>query len=656
MPTTFESVLILLAAAVLVVVLFRSLELPPMPGYLIVGIAVGPHAIGLVPDNEGMPYLAEFGIVFLMFTIGLEFNLSKLMTMRRVVFGLGAAQVLASVLLCVAVSMAFGYGWRPGIVLGGILAMSSTAILAKMLTERLEINSAHGRQIIGILLFQDLAVVPFLILFPAIAQNDDAVVRDLLVALVRAGVVLVLILTVGQKVMRGWFTLVARQKSSELFVINVLMITLGLAWLTNLAGLSLALGAFLAGMLISETQYRYHVEEDIKPFRDVLLGLFFITVGARLNVSVLFTDGVWVLVLLAVLLAGKAALIFGLSRLFRTDTSVSLRTGLALAGAGEFGLVLLSEAARLQLMPGGVTQIVLAALVLSMLVSPFIIEYSERLVRRFSSAEWMNRAMVLHNIAIQTMGAERHVIICGYGRSGQNLARFLEQEKINFIALDIDPQRVREAAAAGESVVFGDAARREVLIAAGLLRADALVVSYADTRSALAILAVVQERRPGMPVIVRTLDDSDIDQLKEAGAAEVVAEILEGSLMLATHALMLLGVPLNRVLRRIRDTREQRYGLFRGFYRGVTDEVGDESDRLQPRLHSVMLPAGAAAVGRTLKDLDLGRMRVEVTALRRRNIRNSMPDQDTALAEGDVVVLRGKQENLAEAEIFLMQG
>ena len=651
-----ELALLLLAGSVLVVVIFRVLKLPALLGYLLLGIAVGPHAIGLVPDNEGMPYLAEFGIVFLMFTIGLEFNLSKLMTMRRVVFGLGAAQVLASVLLCVAVSMAFGYGWRPGIVLGGILAMSSTAILAKMLTERLEINSAHGRQIIGILLFQDLAVVPFLILFPAIAQNDDAVVRDLLVALVRAGVVLVLILTVGQKVMRGWFTLVARQKSSELFVINVLMITLGLAWLTNLAGLSLALGAFLAGMLISETQYRYHVEEDIKPFRDVLLGLFFITVGARLNVSVLFTDGVWVLVLLAVLLAGKAALIFGLSRLFRTDTSVSLRTGLALAGAGEFGLVLLSEAARLQLMPGGVTQIVLAALVLSMLVSPFIIEYSERLVRRFSAAEWMNRAMVLHNIAIQTMGAERHVIICGYGRSGQNLARFLEQEKINFIALDIDPQRVREAAAAGESVVFGDAARREVLIAAGLLRADALVVSYADTRSALAILAVVQERRPGMPVIVRTLDDSDIDQLKEAGAAEVVAEILEGSLMLATHALMLLGVPLNRVLRRIRDTREQRYGLFRGFYRGVTDEVGDESDRLQPRLHSVMLPAGAAAVGRTLKELDLGRMRVEVTALRRRNIRNSMPDQDTALAEGDVVVLRGKQEDLAEAEIFLMQG
>ena len=651
-----EFVLMLLAAAVVVVVIFRVLKLPALLGYLLLGIAIGPHAIGLVPDNEGMRHLAEFGIVFLMFTIGLDFSLAKLLTMRRVVFGLGAAQVLAVVLLCVGAAMVPGYGWRTGVVLGGILAMSSTAILAKMLVERLEINSAHGRQIVGILLFQDLAVVPFLILYPAFAENDDAVVRELSVALIRAGLVLLLILTIGQKLMRGWFTLVARQKSSELFVINVLMITLGLAWLTNLAGLSLALGAFLAGMLISETQYRYQVEEDIKPFRDVLLGLFFITVGTRLDVGVLLTAGQWVAMLVVLLLAGKTAVIFGLSRLFGADSSVSLRTGLALAGAGEFGLVLVSEAARLELMPEGMTQIVLAALVLSMLVSPFIIEYSEPLVRRFSAGEWMNRAMALHNIAIQTMAVQRHVIICGYGRSGQNLGRFLEQEKVAFIALDIDPQRVREAAAAGESVVFGDAARREVLIAAGLLHADALVVSYADTRSALAILAVVQERRPGLPVIVRTLDDSDIDRLKDAGAAEVVAEILEGSLMLATHALMLLGVPLNRVLRRIRETREQRYGLFRGFYRGVTDEVDDGNDRHQPRLHSVILPPGSAAVGKSLRALNLGRLHVEVTALRRRNIRNSAPDPDTALAEGDVVVLRGTQEELAEAEIYLMQG
>jgi CPA2 family monovalent cation:H+ antiporter-2 len=416
------------------------------------------------------------------------------------------------------------------------------------------------------------------------------------------------------------------------------------------------LGAFLAGMLISETQYRYQVEEDIKPFRDVLLGLFFVTVGMRLDLHVLVVDWQWIGLLLIAVMGGKVAVIIGLSRLFGAEPWVALRTGLALAGAGEFGLVLVAQAAQLDLLPIPVMQVTLAVLVLSMLISPFVIEYSEHLARRFSGAEWMNRAMALHNIAVQTMSTDSHVIICGYGRSGQNLARFLEKENVSFVALDLDPQRVREAAAAGESVVFGDAARREVLIAAGLLRAKVVVVSYADTSSALRILSLVRELRPGLPVIVRTVDDADIDRLKDAGAAEVVAEILEGSLMLATQALMLLGVPLNRVLRRIRDTREQRYGLFRGFYRGVTDEVDDEADSQQPRLHSVVLPPGAAALGHALKDLDFSALGVEVTATRRRNLRSSTPDPETRLAEGDVIVLRGTQEALEATDMYLMQG
>src|SRR6185436_19310060 len=342
--------------------------------------------------------------------------------------------------------------WRTGVVLGGVFAMSSTAILAKMLAERLELNSLHGRQIIGILLFQDLAVVPLLIVIPVLGTGGEALVRELAVALIKAGFVLLVLLTVGQRFMRQWFTLVARQKSSELFVLNVLLITLGLAWLTELAGLSLALGAFLAGMLISETQYRYQVEDDIKPFRDVLLGLFFVTVGMRLEVRVVLAQWPWVLTLLALVVAGKGAIITGLSRLFGGDPGVALRTGLALAGAGEFGLVLLAQAAPLGFVPVPMFQIALAVLVLSMILSPFIIEHSEPLVRRFSAGEWMSRAMVLHDIAIRTMSTERHVIICGYGRSGQNVARFLDQEQASFIALDYDPQRVREAAAAGESV------------------------------------------------------------------------------------------------------------------------------------------------------------------------------------------------------------
>ena len=595
MHSTLQSVLVLLATAVLVVVVFRSIRLPPLLGYLIVGVAIGPHALAWIPDTAEARELAEIGVVFLMFSIGLEFSLPKLVTMRRLVFGLGAAQVLATMLIVWGCAVALGVDWRAGLILGGVLAMSSTAILARLLAERLELNSPHGRQIMGVLLAQDLAVVPLLILVPALAPGAGDLAANLGLALAKAAVVLTLLLFLGQRLMRGWFHLVARQKSSELFMLNVLLITLGLAYVTEVAGLSLALGAFIAGALISETEYRYQVEVDIKPFRDVLLGLFFVTIGMLLDLRVVVEQAPSVFLVLAALLVMKALLIFGLSLAFGTGSAAALRTGLTLAACGEFGFVLLARADALALVDVQVAQPVLAAMLLSMLAAPFIVDKSESIARSWSRSDWMHRAMELHNIAVKSMATEQHAVICGYGRSGQNLARLLEQESIPFIALDVDPQRIREAAAAGESVVFGDAARREVLVAAGLMRARVLAITYADTASALRILSLVQELRPGLPVVVRTLDDTDIERLKDAGAAEVVAEIMEGSLMLASTALMLLGVPVNRVLARIRETREQRYSLFRGFFRGITDETDGGDEALQPRLHSVKIAPGAAA-------------------------------------------------------------
>jgi len=656
MHSTLQSVLVLLATAVLVVVVFRSIRLPPLLGYLIVGVAIGPHALAWIPDTAEARELAEIGVVFLMFSIGLEFSLPKLVTMRRLVFGLGAAQVLATMLIVWGCAVALGVDWRAGLILGGVLAMSSTAILARLLAERLELNSPHGRQIIGVLLAQDLAVVPLLILVPALAPGAGDLAANLGLALAKAAVVLTLLLFLGQRLMRGWFHLVARQKSSELFMLNVLLITLGLAYVTEVAGLSLALGAFIAGALISETEYRYQVEVDIKPFRDVLLGLFFVTIGMLLDLRVVVEQAPSVFLVLAALLVMKALLIFGLSLAFGTGSAAALRTGLTLAACGEFGFVLLARADALALVDVQVAQPVLAAMLLSMLAAPFIVDKSESIARSWSRSDWMHRAMELHNIAVKSMATDQHAVICGYGRSGQNLARLLEKESIPFIALDVDPQRIREAAAAGESVVFGDAARREVLVAAGLLRARVLAITYSDTASALRILGLVQELRPGLPVVVRTVDDADIDQLKAAGAAEVVAEIMEGSLMLASTALMLLGVPVNRVLHRIRETREQRYSLFRGFFRGITDEADDADEAQQPRLQSVTIAPGAAAIGMTLGAIGLEALRVEVTAVRRRNIRNVAPDPDTRVEEGDVLVLLGAAADLAAAEIKLMQG
>ncbi len=655
MHNTLQPVLVLLAAAVLVVVVFRSLRLPPLLGYLIVGVVIGPHALGWITTTDEVSTLAEIGVVFLMFSIGLEFSLSRLMTMRRIVFGLGAAQVLITLLLVLGVALAIGASWQTGLVLGGALAMSSTAILAKLLAERFEINSPHGRQIIGILLFQDLAVVPLLILIPALGAPTEDFAATVGYALLKAAVVLTLLLFFGQRLMRAWFHVVARQKSSELFVLNVLLITLGIAFITEMAGLSLALGAFVAGVLISETEYRYQVEEDIKPFRDILLGLFFVTIGMLLDVSIV-VENVWVSVLLVTLVIAKTILIFGLSRLFGAASGVAMRAGLALGTCGEFGFVILAHASGSGLVAPDILQPVLAVMVLSMVIAPFVIERSEAIVRRWSATEWMSRAMQLHNIAVQSMTADEHVLICGYGRSGQNLARFLDQEGVPFIALDNDPQRIGDATAAGERVVFGDAARREVLLAAGLARARVVIVTYADTASALRILAHVHEARPGLPVIVRTIDDSDVEKLRDAGAAEVVADLMEASLMLASSTLMLVGVPLTRVLRRIRETRESRYELFRGFYRGMTDAAEGEDQALQPRLHSVLVTAGAQSIGKSMEDLDLEKSGVEVTAIRRRNVRTAAPSPEMRVEEGDVLVLLGTEAGVAAAEIRLLQG
>lgn len=654
MHDALEPVLILLAAAVLVVVVCRSLRLPTLVGYLVVGAAIGPHALGLIYDTAEVRVLAEVGVAFLMFSIGLEFSLPKLRTMRRIVFGLGFAQVITTLLGVMAVAWLAGLTWQAGVALGGALAMSSTAILAKLLAERMELNSEHGRRIIGILLFQDLAVVPLLVIIPALAAPPEQMVFDLVKALVKAAVLLSVLLFVGQRLMRAWFHVVARRKSSELFVLNVLLVTLGIAYVTEITGLSLALGAFVAGVLISETEYRYQVEEDIKPFRDMLLGLFFVSIGMLIDVSQIARDA-WVAVMLAGFIVVKAALIFVLARAFGAAAGVALRTGLALAACGEFGFVLLAHANAGGIIPPETLQPVLAAMVLSMLLVPILVDRSEHIVRRLVATEWTARAMQLTAVAARAMDASQHVVVCGYGRTGQNLARLLEHEGVPFIALDIDPQRVHEAAAAGESVVYGDAARREVLIAAGLLRAKALVITYSETGSAMRILEQVRQARPGLPVVVRTHDDSDMERLKDAGAAEVIPEIMEGSLMLASSTLMLLGVPLNRVLRRIRQTRTERYALFRGFYRGVTD-AADADDSAQPRLHSIVIGAGAAAIGKSLEDLNLAALDVSVNAVRRQNVRTVTPSAGTRVEEGDVLVLMGREEDLAAAEIRLLQG
>jgi CPA2 family monovalent cation:H+ antiporter-2 len=656
MGATLESVLILLAAAVLVVGVFRSLHLPPLVGYLCVGLVVGPHALGLIADSRDTDHLAEFGVVFLMFSIGLEFSLPRLFQMRRLVLGLGGAQVAVTMALVIGVTLPFLDDWRAAFAVAGALAMSSTAIVVRMLADRMQLDTPHGRAALGVLLMQDLAVVPLLIVIPALGGSAETMAGALALAALKAAVVLAVILFFGQRLMRPWFHAVARRRSHELFITNVLLITLGLAYITEIAGLSLALGAFLAGMLISETEYRHQVEEDIKPFREVLLGLFFVTVGMKLDLAVVAVNVLAVAGVFGLTTLAKFGIVFVLARAFGSPTGVAMRSGLALAQAGEFGLVLIGLGAARDVVDPVIAQVTTAGMLLSMLLAPLLIQHSDRLVLRFSKAEWMLRSLQLHQVAVQSLASERHIIICGYGRTGQSLARFLQRAEVSYVALDLDPDRVREAAAAGETVVYGDASRRETLVAAGISRAAALIISYSDTASSLKVLHVAHEVAPSVPVVVRTADDTELDRLTEAGAAEVVPETFESSLILASNALLLVGVPVRRVLTLLRDIRKERYRLLRGFYSGATDEPADLDEAAQARLHSVTLSDAAFAVGRSLGELALGATGVDVTAVRRRNIRAEEPGPETRLQGGDVVVLLGTPAALEAAEMRLLQG
>jgi CPA2 family monovalent cation:H+ antiporter-2 len=652
----FDSILILLGVAVVLLAVFRYVRLPQVLAYLAAGVLVGPYGLGWIPDVSATRTLAEFGLVFLMFTIGLEFSLPKLVAMKGTVFGLGGAQVLISCLAFGFVAWGLGVPAAGAIVIGGMLAMSSTAIVMKLLIEQLEQNSRHGRHAFGVLLFQDLVVVPFLILIPALAGDGQPVWQTLGIALLKSALVLVAILSVGRWLLRPLFHEIASARLREYFMLSVLLLTLAAAWTTQAAGLSLALGAFLAGMMLGETEYRHQVEADILPFRDILLGLFFVTVGMQLDTAFFAETWLWILAAVAGLLVFKAALIAVLGRLFRMEPGVALRTGLVLSQGGEFGFALLLLATEYRLLDPPAAQVVLATVVLSMMAAPIVVRHSGRLAKRLVPGYMRARDTNLDVIRAEASRENRHVIVCGYGRSGQNLAWLLEQENIPSLALDLDPVRVRDARDAGKSVVYGDCARRDVLEAAGLHRASALVISFNDTTAALRILEITRRVRPDMPVIVRTMDDAELERLKNAGATEVVPESLEGSLMMGSHLLMLLGVPVSRIVRYVRDVRRDRYRMLRGFFHGEDMFEEKETHAYQERLHSVTLPPKAEAVGKPLAELHLEEIGVSVSAVRRGGIRGPEPGPETRLAAGDVVVLYGAPEALDEAEKVLLEG
>ena len=567
MHANLLTLLLLLTAALVAVSLARRFRLPSMLAYLLIGIALGPHGLALFIETDAVSEIAEFGVVFLMFSIGLEFSLKRLQAMHKLVFGLGLGQMALTAVATGAITwFGYGQGWKSGTAIGLAVAMSSTAIVARMLSESFDLHSRSGRQTMGVLLFQDLAVVPCLILLPALSASGDGLLVAMALAVAQGAVVLVLLVWLGQKYLGRIFDSVARHRSDELLVLLALWLVVGLSYLTERSGLSMALGAFVGGMLISETIYRHQVEADIRPFRDILLGLFFVTVGMMLDPGFVLSNIHELALAVALLIAGKAMVVLLITWIARTPLAHALRTAAQLAQAGEFGLVLVELAHQLQLISLHVFQITLSAMLISMFVAPFLIRRASRLSVDLGRGDWAHKVTVIHDIAVHSIDLNQHVVICGFGRTGERIADFLALENIPFIALDADPQRIAAAKARGINVVFGNADRPEVLVAAGIGRARAVVVSYPDTHSAERVMRVVHGKRPDMPIIVRTNDDKDVARLKAAGATEVIPEVLESGLLIAAETLVHAGIPMHKAIRHVRAVRAARYASMKDLY------------------------------------------------------------------------------------------
>jgi CPA2 family monovalent cation:H+ antiporter-2 len=643
---SLSQILILLLASVLVVALTRRLGLPAILGYLIVGIAVGPHALAVVSNGSETQAIAEIGVVFVLFTLGLEFSFPRMLAMKREVMGLGLAQTLIVGGTGALITHFIDVRWPSAIVAGGALAMCSTAIVLQQLSDQDELHRSHGRLSFAVLLFQDLAFVPLLTLATVQANAVAGSGTAFVLRLVGLGMIgLAAVLALGRWLVRPLLYEIAHSRLRELFTLAALLIVLTSAWITQRMGLSMALGAFLAGMLLAETEYRHQIDATIRPFRELLLGLFFISVGMLLDLKVLGADFVTIVGLLLALLLGKTLLTALTTLAFGVDRFKSLRTGLVLAGGGEFGVALLTILARGEgLVPARPTQLLLSVLVLSMIVCPVIIRYNKR-IARFILREQGPRvtAMEREEAATKALAQREHVILCGFGRVGGHLARVLDTQGFEYLAVDRDPAKVRAARQGGLPVVWGDCSNEELLNNVGLDRANVVIVTFADPLIALEIVRTVRRLRAEVPVLVRTQDESRLAELSEAGATEVVPETLEASLTLVSQALTLLNVPATQVTHRIDEMRRRRYATLR------TPGWSEE-------LRSIVLPPGGWAVGRRLNEVRARGAEVAFTAVRRAGITGHEPDGSTELREGDVVMIFGSPEALEHAEAVLLAG
>ena len=655
MQNIFAEVFALLLAAVILVWLFKRVGLPAILAYLVTGILAGGHGIGWMTISYEMHFIAELGIVFLLFSLGLEFSVPRLMAMRHLVFGLGSLQVVLTTLLGTTLLWFLQFNWLEAFVIASLVALSSTAVVVKLLKESGSLNLRSGQLAIGVLLFQDIAVVPLLIAFPLIAQSDNQVlVGALSFALAKGALVCVFLWAVGKWLLPKIFNEVALVRTDELFVLTTIVVALCAGGLTYLFGLSMALGAFLAGMMLGESQYRHQLEAEIRPFRDILMGLFFVTVGMQLDVPYVIASFFYIILALVVLLVFKLLIIMCSAQLMGERKKDALATGILLWQMGEFGFVLVALASKHHLLDANIASFLIALGVFSMALTPYLIEQTERILSWFNIDKERFADDLQNSLGVKSFND--HVVILGYGRVGQTIARFLKPEAIPYVAIERNPILVQEAQTAGEPVLFGHAGQKSILESAGVEQARLLIITCSDFEQCQKLIDSVKQAAPNVKILVRMRDDIHLEALKQLGVTEVVPEALEASLMLVSHVLYMSGVPMRRILKRVSKERQNRYEYLHGFFAGDSADLSEQTtDRLE-YLHAIALPESAYAANKTIAELALDKQKVVITALRRNGEEIDSPPIDTMLLVSDVLLLKGKPRRVERAEQYLLEG
>lgn len=651
----YFEILAILTSAVFIVWLFRYLNLPAILAYLVTGMLVGEHGFSWAHHHVDYEHFAELGIVFLLFTLGLEFSVPKLLAMRKLVLAVGSLQVAISLVVFVLIALALGQSFPSALVIGGVLALSSTAIVIRQLSETGAMKRKSGQISVSVLLFQDVAVVPLLIVIPMFALDSGTSMGfALLFALVKGVFVVGLLLFTGKWLLPRLFNVIAQVRTDELFVLTTLLVTLLASALTLWFGLSMALGAFLAGMMLGESQYKHQLEADIRPYRDILLGLFFVTVGMKLNINVLIESPLIVVGVMLSFMAVKVFVIRFLAVKAGELPKDGWASGFMLAQMGEFGFVLIALATQVEILPMDVASILLGVGVISMAITPYMVNNARRwslMLTRDKGVDTSELETLPDNSQLKD-----HVIICGFGRVGQTVSRFLKQEEIDFVAIDIDPLRVTKARSAGENVLFGSSRQTELLHAAHLSEAKLVVIAFGEDKQSLDVIEKVRRLSKDVPILVRTRNDDQLKILKDAGANQVVPEILEGSLMLVSQVLSLTGVPLSRIVKRVQKERNNHYSHLHGFFQGEHTDMSPEAIERIEFAHAIQLTNDSYAVGHSIAELKAGNSHMIIVALKRGDVETDEPADDVVLQNQDTLIVRGKPRRVELTERFIQEG